>query len=299
MYEIIFFLLSLFLGFFYSYILKKLRILDKPDTFRKLHNFPVPPAGGFVILTVLILYLVFFELNIPNLRNILFLLILFGLGLLDDLFDLPVIIKLFVQFSAAILLCFKKDIALIMNLFNIIFYTAFINSVNFIDNYAASCLSFLLFAFILIYLSTFNILFLYLVFSVLSLIILNALLGILFLGNNGSFLSGGILVVCIDYFLTRTGGALNSYVNAYLYLLQNFFFLLFPFVDFVYVIIRRINEGAPIYKGDRRHLIFTIEKLVKSDIYSLVVWCLMLFITFALNIVVVKNNIPYIYYTPE
>lgn len=157
---LIIFTISLLLGLLFSYILKKLGIVDKPDNTRKLHKKPTPPAGGLVLLSMY-LYLIQFYPHHLSKPQLIFLLTLFLVGLLDDIFNLPVSIKLIVQLVGTFFISYRSNIPISYILINTLFYAVYINSINFIDNSSGTCLSFLIFSFLILYIVTLNNLFIY------------------------------------------------------------------------------------------------------------------------------------------
>jgi UDP-GlcNAc:undecaprenyl-phosphate GlcNAc-1-phosphate transferase len=89
-------------------------VVDQPDAARKVHRYPIPRVGG---LAIAISYLVAYVMVRPEegspLAQQLSLVwrllpgaaLAFGIGLLDDLFNLPAWIKLVGQLAAAGLAC--------------------------------------------------------------------------------------------------------------------------------------------------------------------------------------------------
>ncbi len=294
---VIIFFVSLFSGLLLAYVLRKLNIVDKPDNSRKFHKNPTPPAGGLVIMPICA-YLMYLHPNYVSKTQIIFLTMLFIMGFLDDLFNLPVLIKLLTQLLGAFLIVDKSNIPIYYSLITTVLYTVYINSVNFIDNSQGTCLSFLAFSFLFLYIMTLNQIFAYLLFSVLALLLLNLGLENIFLGNSGTFFIGGLLVVAIDKFCQPLFFQKFSF-NAYSEVLIYLFLLIAPLMDFIYVTVRRIIAGDSIFKADNRHLSFTMERIFNSSIYALFVWNLLLYCIFFFNVILIKDNIPYIYNTPK
>lgn len=128
----------------------------------------------------------------------------------------------------------------------------------------------------------------------LALLLLNLTFEKTFLGNNGSFFIGAFLVVTIDNFLQKFSYTNESYFLASLYTIKDLPTLFVPLIDFIFTTGRRILEGHPIFKADNRHLSFTLEKIFNTN-YALIIWVLLLYTTFLFNIILIKDNIPYIY----
>lgn len=295
---IIIFCVSLLLGLLFAYILRKLDIVDKPDNSRKLHKNPTPPAGGLVLMLIC-LYITYIYPNYLSKTQIIFLITLFLMGFLDDIFNLPVSIKLTVQLLGISLITFKSNMPIYYTFITTILYAIYLNSVNFIDNSSGTCLTFLIFSFLLLYIATLSNIFIYFLFSMLALLLLNLAFDKIFLGNNGSFFISAFLIVIIDKFFTQSTQYNESYHITYAHIIKNLFILFVPLLDFIFVTIRRIIEGHSIFKADNRHLSFTMEKIFNGSNYVLVVWNLLLYCIFLLNVILIKNNVPYIYGTPK
>lgn len=270
-------------------------MVDRPDNLRKLHKKPTPPAGG-IVLFILFLYLqTFYSFITLNKFSFYALVVLFLIGFLDDIIELAVLLKLIAQLLFALVLSLENINGILSLILSVLFYVSFINSVNFIDNSSGVCLSFLMFAFLFIYTFTFNEIFFYYLIAVIALLILNLPYEKLFLGNSGTYFTGGFLIVVVNEFLGKTLNVNNNYLYSVLDTGKNLFFLFTPFIDFFVTIVRRMYRGYPIYKGDNRHLSFILEKFFKSKEIALVFWVLFLYCILLANIIFIKDNIPYIY----
>ncbi len=285
---------SLFAGLIFSHFLRKLNILDKPDGIRKLHSKPTPFAGGLVLFALFFSTLKLHPSSYINNFYILSLIILFLLGFLDDLFNLPVLPKLLVQLISTLLISIPVCDSIYSIIFATFFYTTFINSVNFIDNSSGVCLTFLIFAFLFLYIFSGNLIHLYYLIALVALLLLNLPSEKLFLGNNGTFFIGAYLAVTINIILEKSFSATN-YFYCVTFTLKNLFFLLTPFLDFFVTVARRFYAGFPIYKADNRHITFILENIFKSKEIALVIWSLFLYLILLTNIIFVKNNISYVY----
>jgi len=108
------FLISLVLTPICRDIFRSYGVVDRPDAARKVHRYPIPRVGG---LAIAISYLVAYVLVRPEEGSPLALqlslvwrllpgaALAFGIGLMDDLFDLRAWIKLVGQITAASLAC--------------------------------------------------------------------------------------------------------------------------------------------------------------------------------------------------
>ncbi|MFN3873580.1 MAG: glycosyltransferase family 4 protein [Ignavibacterium sp.] len=86
-------------------LLSSLEIVDLPDSNRKIHSEPIPRMGGIIIYSVIVLFLIFLFPFIYEFKFFLIgSLILFILGVSDDLWSLNWKVKLIVQSISAFLL---------------------------------------------------------------------------------------------------------------------------------------------------------------------------------------------------
>lgn len=86
-------------------LLSSLEIVDHPDNNRKIHSQPIPRMGGVIIYSVIILFLFFLFPFIYEFKFFLIgSLILFILGVIDDLWSVKWNLKLIVQSISALLL---------------------------------------------------------------------------------------------------------------------------------------------------------------------------------------------------
>ena len=86
-------------------LLRSLNLFDEPDNDRKIHKEPIPRMGGVIIYTITILFLNFLYPNISNIKYFLIgSLVLFLIGVVDDLKNLPWHFKFLGQSVAAVFL---------------------------------------------------------------------------------------------------------------------------------------------------------------------------------------------------
>ena len=86
---------------------EKVGAMAKPDE-RKLHKYSVPQSGGVAIFFGFLIAILFFNRTSPEVLG--FLLggtVITGIGLLDDIFDLPPITKFFGQILAALIVIYS------------------------------------------------------------------------------------------------------------------------------------------------------------------------------------------------
>ncbi|PHJ13346.1 glycosyl transferase, partial [Fervidobacterium sp. SC_NGM5_G05] len=92
-------LFEVILVYIFSFFSNKTSLLLEYPSERKKHNKPVPLIGG-VILFLMVLFLSklgIYENNI--IRDVVFY-IVFAIGIIDDLFEIPYYLKLLLQFIA-------------------------------------------------------------------------------------------------------------------------------------------------------------------------------------------------------
>ena len=276
---ILFFVLILNLFLKSEFIGKKLGVLSKPDSIRKLHKKKIPQVGGIIFFIILIFSLIidfnsiFFSFKdlLPNLvvNKIFFLFsftLLFLIGFIDDRRDLKpqtkiflFIIVSFILFNSILLndkiylrFSFSKNIDL-FNFNKLIFIFSFVfmlNIFNMFDglNLQSSITFMILTAYIAFYLG----------FEPLIVIIIMFLLlfsyfnykNIAFLGDSGVYL----LTFIIFLFLFRIYKieSLNVVIDEFIIL------LILPIFDFFRVVTFRLKDMKSPLLADRRHFHFLI-----------------------------------------
>jgi UDP-N-acetylmuramyl pentapeptide phosphotransferase/UDP-N-acetylglucosamine-1-phosphate transferase len=101
---------------------KRTRLLDNPNE-RSLHSTPKPRGGGIVVAVLVILALSFHLSTdgIGERKDFLFLLSLIlvaGIGFLDDLFSISALLRLMVHFTAALIFCLSLPVFAIEGFFS-------------------------------------------------------------------------------------------------------------------------------------------------------------------------------------
>ncbi len=235
--------------------------MDYPDE-RKIHKNLVPYTGG--ILIVLSLYISLFFINV---NNLIFTLIFFSsfffiLGLIDDIYNLKPIIKLFFQILIISLFLIQKNVqgywiiffnSFFINFFiNLFWLTLIVNAINLIDGVdgVAITLSIIAFScFAIIESPKDKTLYLFLF------IIIGSLIGLLkynlpdakiFLGDNGSLTLGFLL------------GALSMFISSKTLLTYSIFIpittILIPIIDVFMVSLKRVKQKKSIFSADKNHI---------------------------------------------
>ena len=247
-------------------ISKKLNILDQPN-FRKVHIRPVSVLGGTVILVAFILGIWLghpIEQEVKPL--IIGSIIIYLLGLIDDIYDLRPIIKLLGQIAAALVVVYYGVtidfislpmgptihfgwLGIPITVFWIVAITNAINLIDGLDGLASgvSVIALMTIGFIAILQAD---IFIMMICSVL----IGALIGFLFFNFHPA-----------KIFLGDSGALMIGFIIAFLSLLGfkniTFFSLFFPivilavpFMDTLFAMIRRAKKGQPMMQADKSHL---------------------------------------------
>jgi UDP-GlcNAc:undecaprenyl-phosphate GlcNAc-1-phosphate transferase len=268
-----FLLFSFFLNllFFANFnkIVKIYNLYDYPDNYRKFQKKKIPLVGGLVIFVNIILFYINFLItninndifyDINNFTLIIGSLFFYILGLLDDKFDLKANLKLLIQIVIFSLLIFLNKNILIneINLaffnktfniqnfsfiFTILCFLLFINALNMFDGVNLQCGCYSIIAIIFLLLNSFNLIYIYIIFSLLFFLIKN-FQNKAFLGNNGSYLLGFV----ISYLFI-----IQSKIKI-LYSEEIFLVMLIPGLDMFRLFIRRLLKKKHPFSPDLNHI---------------------------------------------
>ena len=251
-------------------IVKKIKIIDKPDKIRKLHKKPTPLLGGVMIFSsffLINLYLFFLH----NLSKTSFIILIccaacLILGLIDDIkkitykfkfLILIVIFYLFVSFDLNLQInkiyfaTFNKEFY--FNYFSIPFtilcLLLFINSMNLIDGIDGLCIliSIILLAWLIKSFQNSERLYILIIISLIYILYLNLKKNV-FLGNSGSLFIGCLigLSVILNY---------NIEISKINYPVENIFIVfMLPGLDMFRVFAERIFKKKNPFLADRSHL---------------------------------------------
>lgn len=248
----------------------KLNAVDVPKDDRRMHKQPIPRMGGLAIfLGFLVTTLIFCQINHQLMGILIGTGVIVLLGVLDDIFALPPVVKLLVQIGSACIPAFCGVTIEYIGIFGgkyvhfqewsipitVLWVVAITNAVNLIDGLdglacgvstisAFSILVFLLLSPIV----DFNV-------ALVAAILAGACLGFLpfninpakiFMGDTGALFLGFVLanISVLGFFKTN---AIISFVTP---------FLIFglPIIDTVTAIFRRIIKGQSPFHADRNHL---------------------------------------------
>ena len=247
-----------------------LKLIDIPD-YRKKHKEPTAMIGGVVIYISVILSTLIFDY--PDKLNFIIFLssIIFLIGLLDDIINLGVAIRLIIQFFASLIIIIYNDLYIIdlgyfthigifyIGFFSVIFtifsVISLTNSFNFIDGLDGlaggltliSLFSIIVFQFFGYGIEDFEII---LVLFLLSLIywIINMSLSPfkkIFLGDSGSLLLGFLISWLLIYFTHTNSRTFHPVLTIWC--------VSIPVFDTVSIIIRRLILKKSIFLPDLLH----------------------------------------------
>tara|TARA_X000000950_G_C13911704_1_gene659246 strand:+ start:3520 stop:4458 length:939 start_codon:yes stop_codon:yes gene_type:complete len=277
-------LLSLALIYlFQKYYLKK-KFFDDINE-RSSHNVLATRSGGiaiFITLFFLAIYYYFNEVEIFDYSLIIPLSLLLIVGLYDDIYNVDFKLKLLFQIITAKILIDNGFIIdnfhgflgiedlnrIIAQLFSVFIIVAIINSINFIDGIdglAALVVSLFIisYEFFSVYETT---------YSILSLIILSSILPFLyfnilskkkvFLGDSGSLFLGGVVSILVLNILSNNYVIKEQYdINKILYVIS---ILSYPIIDIIRVFFLRLLNGKSPFQADKNHLHHILLNKFKS-----------------------------------
>ena len=244
----------LFLQFLLHFFSKKL--LDNPND-RSLHSLPTPSGGGIAFVSTMLFASLIFGINIS--WNIIYILVvsllpLALIGIIDDIYKLPALLRYIVQvftsiqiinISQSFLVSYGLDLLLktLIYLSLIFFITAIINLTNFmdgIDGLVASCfLIMLTSAFFM--LSNIKPIFI-LVGSLIPFLYLNWYPSKIFMGDTGSTFLGAVWA-----FLLLQSESINELITLLLISTPLYF-------DAILCILRRIVARDNIFTAHKLHI---------------------------------------------
>lgn len=265
------FTIALITAYFITPYVKNLAIkagaMDAPDG-RKVHTKPIPRMGGLAIYVGFVLA-VFASMHIT--RDILGLLVggtvILAVGIIDDMYQLPAKVKLFWQIVAAfVLIIFDIKIEWITNPFGemlfagyfsipltLFWVVAMTNTVNLIDGLDGLAAGVSIIASVTILLVSLQ------QGLVLMAVLLAALAGgalgfmkynfnpaTIFMGDTGSMFLGYMLAAISVLGTFKSAATIALFVPIVA--------LGLPIMDTAFAIIRRYNNGQPIFKPDKGHL---------------------------------------------
>lgn len=247
----------------------KVGAIDVPKDNRRMHKKPIPRMGGLAIfLGFAITTIIFLEPSKEIIGMLLGALLLVIVGIFDDIYSLPALLKLFLQMiSSAIAVLFGNviegvtvfgnyiDFGVFSIPISIVWITALINAVNLIDGLdglscgvsAISSISLLLSAFFLPEPSFAIVLLIAsLAGSCIGFLPFNFNPASIFMGDTGAmFLGYSLAIISIQGFFK---------INALLSFWIPFLVFALPIGDTFFAFARRILQGKSPFSADRGHI---------------------------------------------
>jgi UDP-GlcNAc:undecaprenyl-phosphate/decaprenyl-phosphate GlcNAc-1-phosphate transferase len=280
-------------------IVKKIKIIDKPDKIRKLHKKPTPLLGGMMIFSsffLINLYLFFLH----NLSKTSFIILIccaacLILGLIDDIkkisykFKFSILIVIFflfvsldsnLQINKIYFATFNKEFY--FNYFSIPFtilcLSLFINSMNLIDGINGLCIliSIILLAWLIKSFQNSEALYILIIISFIYILYFNLKENI-FLGNSGSLFIGCLigLSVILNY---------NIEISKINYPVENIFIaFMLPGLDMLRVFAERIFKKKNPFLADRSHLHYLLLDKGLNLTKVLTILCMMVLSPIIIN----------------
>lgn len=255
-------------------------LLDYPNK-RKIHSEPKPRCGGIAIYITFMALALLMGLDPKLLIPLSF---IFLVGLVDDLVNIPAVIKLIFQIITGVItvhflgvnitsiqmMGLEIELGITSKVFTVLWFVGIMNAFNLIDgldglssgNIIISSTLMLLLA-----IMTSN----YLVLSILVLVI-GAILGFLpynlppskaFLGDAGTLSLGYLMAFASGQLIINAPYGLN-FVGILLVLFV-------PIFDTSWAIIRRFKGKKPIFKADKGHIHHVLFEIFNSDKTTLIV----------------------------
>ena len=258
----------------FNKISKLINIFDKPDNKLKKHKINTPLLGGVIMLLNLIVFfllkpifeykIIEFNISYRSYFSIIFFILSFFLiGIIDDKHKLKPEKKIFFMiFFSIISLTLNND--LLISDFSFSFYekriflhdfkyvfTIFcililINSLNFYDGINAQSIIFFIFCFAFLSHKSVIFNFYMIIILVLIFILLLNLLNKCFMGDNGIYLLGSILIISIIYE--------HNIFKTIDYSDEIFLLLILPGFDLVRLTFKRLVRNKNVFYGDRNHI---------------------------------------------
>ncbi len=298
-----FFFLSLFLILFKEKIANFLKIMDIPDSIRKVHSKPVPSIGGFIIFPYLITSLIYqnylTEISLKQLLLWLFLLIFFFIiGFVDDRHHLSAKIKTFFLLSCLlIVLPLDKSLTIsalvfqgieyiiVLNqasLFFSVFCIFFLyNALNFSDGLNGIAIGLCIYWIISIIIITGSSNVFYLAIAIsLFIVLLPNLLSKIFIGNSG------VNLLSILFSLLF----INLLNNNFILFDQIILLVFLPSLDMIRITIERILDNKSPAEPDQKHFHHFLLK-ISSAKYVFIPYLAFAIVPFFLNLFFFKSYI--------
>ena len=299
----IFFFVSLFLILFKEKIANSLKIMDNPDSIRKVHSESIASIGGLIILPYLIAALIYqnysASISLKQLMLWLFLLIFFFvIGFIDDRRHLGAKVKTFFLLTC-LLIILPLDKNLVINalvfqdikyiivlnqasLFFSVFCIFFIyNALNFSDGLNGIAIGLCIYWIIAILIITgINNFFYVAIIISLFIILIPNLLNKIFIGNSGvNLLSISFSIIFINF------------LNKNYILFDQIALLVFlPSIDLVRIVIERLLNNKSPAEADQNHFHHLLSTVATAR-YTFIPYLAFAITPYLLNVIFFKSYI--------
>ena len=275
----IFFFVSLFLILFKEKIANSLKIMDNPDSIRKVHSESVASIGGLIILPYLIGALIYqnysASISLKQLMLWIFLLIFFFMiGFVDDRRHLGAKVKTFFLLTC-LLIVLPLDKSLVITAlvfqdikYNIVlnqaslFFSVFCiffmyNALNFSDGLNGIAIGLCIYWIIaiLIITGTSNLLYVSIIISLFIILIPN-LLNKIFIGNSG------VNLLSILFSLIF----INLFNNNYILFDQIILLVFLPSIDLIRIVLERLLSNKSPAEPDQNHFHHLLLKITAAKL---------------------------------
>lgn len=282
----------------------KIGAVDMPNV-RKVHTKPVSVLGGSVILISFLIGLWWGKpVEHETVPIILGAIVIYIIGLVDDLYDMKPLVKLAGQIAVSLIVVFNHvtldfitlpfGVVIEFGIFSIpmtIFWVvAVMNAINLIDGLdglasGISCIALVTIGFIAILQQNIFIMMIcsVLIGSLLGFLVFNSHPAKIFLGDSGALLLGYIIGVL----------SLLGFKN--ITLISLFFpmvILAVPFIDMLFAVIRRLHNRQSIVQADKSHLHHRLLDLGYTHRQT-VILIYMIAILFSISSVILYLSPPY------
>ncbi len=250
----------------------KINAVDVPKDNRRMHKVPIPRIGGIAIfIGFMSAMLIFGKADTDMMWILVGGLVIAALGIVDDLYALPALVKLVGQIIAAIIPVMNNIV--IQNLTNpfasdgnlslgiwgapltVLWIVAITNAVNFIDGLDGLACGVSAIASISMFVTAYLIPESPLTVTLAMAALAGACLGFLpfnfnpariFMGDTGSMFIGYIFAVCSVQGLFKMHAVISFAVP--------FVVLAIPLADMIFAVIRRVARGKSPFSADRGHI---------------------------------------------
>ena len=299
----IFFFVSLILILFKEKIANSLKIMDNPDSIRKIHSEPIASIGGLIILPYLIGALIYqnysASISLKQLMLWLFLLIFFFvIGFIDDRRHLGAKVKTFFLLTC-LLIILPLDKNLVINalvfqdikyiivlnqasLFFSVFCIFFIyNALNFSDGLNGIAIGLCIYWIIAILIITgINNFFYVAIIISLFIILIPNLLNKIFIGNSGVNLLSILFALIF----------INLFNGNYILFDQIILLVFLPSIDLVRVVIERLLNNKSPAEPDQNHLHHLLLTVATAR-YTFIPYLAFAITPYLLNVIFFKSYI--------